>query len=157
MRDLAAELIARFDIRGANVSTPVRELSGGNMQKVVIAREFEADPALLMVAQPTRGVDVGAMEFVHNALVSARDRGAGVLLISADLNEVMSLSDRLLVMHRGRIVAEFTQETMTETSVGLAMAGVSADEDVVARAEAHHEEVSRQVADRRVGTAARSG
>ena len=75
------------------------------MQKVVIAREFEAEPRLLMVSQPTRGVDVGAMEFVHNALVGARDRGAGVLLSSADLNEVMSLSDRLLVMYRGRIVA----------------------------------------------------
>lgn len=146
MHDLAAALITRFDVRGANTSTPVGSLSGGNIQKVVIAREFEAEPALLMASQPTRGVDVGAMEFVHHALVSARDRGAGVLLISADLNEVMSLSDRLLVIHRGRIVSEFTHETMSETAIGLAMAGVTADDDVVARAEAHHEEVSRQVA-----------
>ena len=127
-------------------STPVGALSGGNMQKVVIAREFEAEPQLLMVSQPTRGVDVGAMEFVHNALVAARDRGAGVLLSSADLNEVMSLSDRLLVMYRGRIVASFTQDDMTETAVGLAMAGAHVDERAVAEAEAEHEKIVEQVA-----------
>ncbi len=137
---LGAALIKKFDVRGAVPKTPVGSLSGGNMQKVVIAREFEADPAVLVVAQPTRGVDVGAMEFVHNALVSARDRGAGILLISADLNEVMSLSDRLLVIHRGHIVAEFTQDTMTETAVGLAMGGEDVDDDAVARAEAVHAE-----------------
>jgi ABC-type uncharacterized transport system ATPase subunit/ABC-type uncharacterized transport system permease subunit len=136
LRALADALIAKFDIRGAHAGTPVGSLSGGNMQKVVIAREFESDPTVLVVSQPTRGVDVGAMEFVHNALVAARDRGAGVLLISADLNEVMSLSDRLLVMHRGHIISEFTQETMTETAVGLAMAGVDVDDDAIALAEA---------------------
>ncbi|MCA0295544.1 MAG: ATP-binding cassette domain-containing protein [Actinobacteria bacterium] len=141
----ADAMIKKFDIRGATSSTPAESLSGGNMQKVVIAREFEAQPALLMVSQPTRGVDVGAMEFVHNALVSARDAGAGVLLISADLTEVMSLSDRLLVIHRGRIVSEFTQETMTETAIGLAMAGLEADDDEVAKAEAQHEEIAQAV------------
>ncbi|HQE30918.1 MAG TPA: ATP-binding cassette domain-containing protein [Propionibacteriaceae bacterium] len=135
LRALADALIAKFDIRGAHAGTPVGSLSGGNMQKVVIAREFESDPTVLVVSQPTRGVDVGAMEFVHNALVAARDRGAGVLLVSADLNEVMSLSDRLLVMHRGHIISEFTQETMSETAVGLAMAGVDVDDDAVALAE----------------------
>ena len=145
-RSFAQRLIRRFDVRGATPDTPVSALSGGNMQKVVIAREFEAEPRLLMVSQPTRGVDVGAMEFVHNALVAARDRGAGVLLSSADLNEVMSLSDRLLVMYRGRIVASFTQEDMTETAVGLAMAGAHVDERTVAEAEAEHEKIVEQVA-----------
>ena len=140
LHGLADALIDKFDIRGAHSGTPVASLSGGNMQKVVIAREFESDPAVLVVSQPTRGVDVGAMEFVHHALVAARDRGAGVLLVSADLNEVMSLSDRLLVMHRGAIISEFTQETMSETAVGLAMAGVDVDDDAVALAEARRAE-----------------
>jgi ABC-type uncharacterized transport system ATPase subunit/ABC-type uncharacterized transport system permease subunit len=144
-RALAQRLIRRFDVRGATPNTPVGSLSGGNMQKVVIAREFEAEPRLLMVSQPTRGVDVGAMEFVHNALVAARDRGAGVLLSSADLNEVMSLSDRLLVMYRGRVVATFTQDDMTETAVGLAMAGAPVDDRTVARAEAEHEKIAELV------------
>ncbi len=147
LHGLADSLIDRFDIRGADTDTPVGSLSGGNMQKVVIAREFESDPAVLVVSQPTRGVDVGAMEFVHRALVAARDRGAGVLLVSADLNEVMSLSDRLLVMHRGGIIAEFTQETMTETAVGLAMAGVEVDDDAVAEAEQAHAEKVAKVAE----------
>lgn len=146
MHGLAQSLIERFDIRGARTTTPIGTLSGGNMQKVVIAREFESDPDVLLIAQPTRGVDVGAMEFVHNALMSARDRGAGILLISADLNEVMSLSDRLLVLYRGRIISEFTQDTMSETAVGLAMAGTDTDEDAVALAEMRHIRLAETVA-----------
>ncbi|MEA5455158.1 ATP-binding cassette domain-containing protein [Sinomonas sp. JGH33] len=145
MRDLAERLIRKFDVRGANAATPIGSLSGGNMQKVVIARELESEPKLLMVSQPTRGVDVGAMEFVHNSLVAARDKGAAVLVFSADLNEVMSLSDRLLVMYRGRVVAEFTQETMSETAVSLAMAGIAPDAAAVERAEAAHEEIAAHV------------
>jgi ABC-type uncharacterized transport system ATPase subunit/ABC-type uncharacterized transport system permease subunit len=145
MRAFAARLIRTYDIRGAGPTTHVSTLSGGNMQKVVIAREFEAEPQVLMVSQPTRGVDVGAMEFVHNALVSARDRGAAVLLLSADLNEVMSLSDRLLVMYRGAVVASFTQSDMNETAVGLAMAGVAPDAEAVAEAEMAHEKVAALV------------
>ena len=141
----AARLIHKFDIRGASPATPVGSLSGGNMQKVVIAREFESDPPLLVVSQPTRGVDVGAMEFVHRALVSARDRGAAVLLVSADLNEVMSLSDRLLVIHRGHIVDEFTHDSMSEIAVGLAMGGQAADEEAVAAANALHAEKAELV------------
>lgn len=132
--DFAAGLIDTFDIRGAHPDMPVGSLSGGNMQKVVIAREFSSDPRLLVASQPTRGVDVGAMEFVHNSLVGARDAGAGVLLVSADLNEVMSLSDRLLVIYRGQIVAELTHETMTEASVGLAMAGHALSEEEIVEA-----------------------
>ncbi len=138
LSQFAARLIKTFDIRGATPSTPVGSLSGGNMQKVVIAREFESDPPLLVVSQPTRGVDVGAMEFVHRALVSARDRGAAVLLVSADLNEVMSLSDRLLVIHRGHIVDEFTHDSMSEIAIGLAMGGQAVDEEALAAAHALH-------------------
>jgi ABC-type uncharacterized transport system ATPase subunit/ABC-type uncharacterized transport system permease subunit len=147
IRALARRLISRFDIRGATPSTTVGALSGGNMQKVVIAREFDAEPAVLLVSQPTRGVDVGAMEFVHHALVSARDRGAAVLLLSADLNEVMSLSDRLLVMYRGEVVAQFTQQDMSETAVGLAMAGVVPDAAAVADADAKHQQVAASAAE----------
>jgi ABC-type uncharacterized transport system ATPase subunit/ABC-type uncharacterized transport system permease subunit len=152
VRDLAASLIKRFDIRGAVPSTTVGTLSGGNMQKVVIAREFDSEPSVLLVSQPTRGVDVGAMEFVHNALVAARDRGAAVLLLSADLNEVMSLSDRLLVMYRGTVVAEFTRDQMNETAVGLAMAGVKPDASAVSEAKSTHEEVAALVASKSAET-----
>ncbi|MBC7291536.1 MAG: ATP-binding cassette domain-containing protein, partial [Actinotalea sp.] len=141
----AQRLIGVFDVRGAGPRTPIGTLSGGNIQKVIIAREFASDPRLLMVSQPTRGVDVGAMEFVHNAIVRRRDQGAAVLLFSADLNEVMSLSDRLLVMYRGEVIAEFTQETMSEAAVGLAMAGVRPTEAKVAAAEAQHEEIVQQL------------
>jgi len=145
LSQFASRLIKTYDIRGAAPTTPVGSLSGGNMQKVVIAREFESDPALLVVSQPTRGVDVGAMEFVHGALVSARDRGAAILLVSADLNEVMSLSDRLLVIHRGHIVDEFTHDTMSEIAVGLAMGGQAVDEEAIAAANALHAEKAELV------------
>lgn len=125
MRAYAEHLIKKFDVRGAEPETPIGSLSGGNAQKVIIAREFESQPKLLVVSQPTRGVDVGAMEFVHRAIIQARNEGAGVLLLSADLNEVMSLSDRLLVMYRGEFVAEFSHDDMDEVAVGLAMAGIA--------------------------------
>lgn len=142
----ARKLIHRYDVRGASPSIPVGSLSGGNVQKVIIAREFEAAPSLLLANQPTRGVDVGAMEFVHNAIVQQRDGGSGVLLISADLNEVMSLSDRLLVMYGGQIVAEFSQETMDETRIGLAMAGVPDERDAIDPAALAREAESTTVA-----------
>ncbi|WP_152926139.1 ATP-binding cassette domain-containing protein [Microbacterium sp. GCS4] len=145
IHEYAQRLIAKFDVRGARPDTPIGSLSGGNMQKVIIAREFESEPALLMVSQPTRGVDVGAMEFVHNSIVDLRDKGAGVLLFSADLNEVMSLSDRLLVMYRGEVVAEFTQENMTELAVGLAMAGVPPTEEALREAVAERERVAAEL------------
>lgn len=135
MAQSARTLISRFDIRGADADTTLSTLSGGNVQKVVIAREFSSHPTLLVVAQPTRGVDVGAMEFVHNSLISARDNGAGVLLISADLTEIMTLSDRLLVLFRGRIIAEFRQGEVSESAVGLAMAGVAPTPEALRQAE----------------------
>ncbi|QYM75875.1 ATP-binding cassette domain-containing protein [Leucobacter luti] len=145
MRELSQKLIAMFDVRGATPTTKIGELSGGNMQKVIIAREFTSDPELLVISQPTRGVDVGAMEFVHNSIVAARDRGAGVLLVSADLGEVMSLSDRLLVMFRGEFIAEFTQDNMSETAVGLAMAGTRPTPEALAEAVAEHARVADEL------------
>ncbi|WP_411719839.1 ATP-binding cassette domain-containing protein [Mycetocola sp.] len=141
MHSFARRLIRTFDVRGALPTTPIGTLSGGNMQKVIIAREFATEPDLLMVSQPTRGVDVGAMEFVHRALVGQRDKGAAVLLFSADLNEIMSLSDRLLVMFRGKIVAEFTQDSMSEAAIGLAMGGAAPSTEAIAEAEAEHTQV----------------
>jgi len=120
----ARELIRRFDIRGAVPVTTIGDLSGGNAQKVVIAREFDGRSDVLLASQPTRGVDVGAMEFIHRSLLDRRDAGIGVLLISADLNEVTSLSDRIMVLYRGRVVAEFTRGNFDQAQIGLAMAGL---------------------------------
>lgn len=122
VRRFARWLIRRYDIRGARPPAPIRTLSGGNMQKVVLAREMELQPEVLVAAQPTRGVDIGATEFVHNAIMAQRDRGAAVLLVSADLNEIRNLSDRIIVMYRGRAVAEFLPD-VSDSEIGLAMAG----------------------------------
>jgi simple sugar transport system ATP-binding protein len=103
----------------------MNSLSGGNMQKVIVAREFSSDPVMLIASQPTRGIDIGASEFVRNELVDLRDEGRAVLLISADLAEVMSLADRIAVMHDGRIVAIFPNTPdLTEHELGLYMLGV---------------------------------
>ncbi len=120
----ARKLIQGFDVRGARPDTLIGSLSGGNMQKVVLAREMSRQPNVLIAAQPTRGVDVGAIEFIHSKLIEYRDAGAAVLLISAELSEVMSLSDRIGVIFNGRIVAEFDAGTVTEHQLGLYMLGV---------------------------------
>src|SRR4030095_13780778 len=96
----AAEIIREFDVRPPNAALPARALSGGNQQKLIIGREFDLHPKLLLVAQPTRGVDIGAIEFIHRKLVELRDLGAAILLVSAELEEVLSLSDRVLVMYQ---------------------------------------------------------
>lgn len=117
-------LIEQYAIRAPDGTLPVGSLSGGNMQKVVVARELSSRPKLLIAAQPTRGVDIGATEFMHEQLVKARNAGVAILLVSADLSEVMSLSDRLAVMHDGRIVAIFPDaRSLTEEEVGLYMLG----------------------------------
>ena len=117
-------LIEQYAIRTPDGTLPVGSLSGGNMQKVVVARELSSRPKLLIAAQPTRGVDIGATEFMHEQLVKARNAGVAILLVSADLSEVMSLSDRLAVMHAGRIVAIFPSTAgLTEEEVGLYMLG----------------------------------
>lgn len=119
------KLIAEYGIRTPDGKLPVNSLSGGNMQKVIVAREFSSKPALLIAAQPTRGIDVGATEFIRQQLVSKRLDGTAVLLVSADLGEVMSLSDRIIVMWEGRIVGVFPDAaSVTEEELGLYMLGI---------------------------------
>jgi len=110
-------------VRPPELALPAGRLSGGNQQKLIVAREFQRQPRVLIAAQPTRGVDVGAIEFIHSRIVRARDEGAGVLLISAELDEILALSDRILVMFEGRIVAEFARGQVTERELGLKMGG----------------------------------
>ncbi|MFO7243280.1 MAG: ABC transporter ATP-binding protein [Actinomycetes bacterium] len=121
--DFGRGLLERFDIRGPSLDTPASTLSGGNQQKIVIARELEANPAVLLAAQPTRGLDIGAIAFVHEQLLELQRQGAAVLLVSFELDELRALSDRILVMYGGRIVGEFRPDASDE-ELGLAMAGV---------------------------------
>jgi general nucleoside transport system ATP-binding protein len=118
----ARRLLHEFDVRGGGPRTRAAALSGGNQQKVVVAREVSRDPRVLIAAQPTRGLDVGAIEFVHRRLVEERDEGRAVLLISLELDEVLSLADRILVLYEGRIVAEYGPD-VTEEELGIAMTG----------------------------------
>jgi simple sugar transport system ATP-binding protein len=124
----AGDLLKEFDVRGGGATTRAGSLSGGNQQKVVVAREVSRDPSVLIAAQPTRGLDVGAIEFVHRRLVEQRDAGKAVLLVSLELEEILSLSDRILVLYEGRIVAEFPPE-VSEEEVGVAMLGGGRQED----------------------------
>nr|WP_285846565.1 ABC transporter ATP-binding protein [Priestia koreensis] len=119
----ARTLIKEFDVRTPSEYTPARALSGGNQQKAIIAREVDRSPELLIAAQPTRGLDVGAIEFIHSKLVEERDKGRGVLLISLELDEVMNLSDRIAVIYEGKIVAVVDPKTTNEQELGLLMAG----------------------------------
>src|SRR6185437_10754435 len=118
----AAKLIKEFDVRGGGPLTRAGGLSGGNQQKVVAAREIARDPQVLIAAQPTRGLDVGAIEYLHRRLVAERDEGRAILLISLELEEIFSLSDRILVIYEGEIVGEHTGE-VSEDLVGLEMLG----------------------------------
>ena len=118
----AASLIREFDVRGGGPRTAGGALSGGNQQKVVAAREIARDPSVLVAAQPTRGLDVGAIEYLHRRLVEERDEGRAILLVSLELDEILSLSDRILVMYEGRIVGEHARDT-TEEEIGLEMLG----------------------------------
>ncbi len=117
----AAEIIQGFDVRPPNAALPARALSGGNQQKLIIGREYHVAPKLLLVSQPTRGVDIGAIEFIHRQLVSLRDNGCAILLVSAELEEVTSLSDRLLIIHDGKIAGEVDPKTATLEEIGLLM------------------------------------
>jgi simple sugar transport system ATP-binding protein len=121
VRTRANEIIEGFDVRPANADLPARALSGGNQQKLIIGREFKVEPKLLLVSQPTRGVDIGAIEFIHRKLVGLRDSGCAVLLVSAELEEVTSLADRLLIIHDGKIVGEVDPEVATIEEIGLLM------------------------------------
>lgn len=130
IRDNAIKLVDDFDIRTPSPFVPVSTLSGGNKQKVIIAREISRGVKLIIAAQPTRGVDVGSIEFIHKAMVMERDRGAAVLLISAELDEILSLSDRIAVMYHGQIVATLPASEATREQLGLLMAGAQADQPV---------------------------
>jgi len=121
-----AQVIRDFDVRPPNPALPARALSGGNQQKLIIGREFELPPKLLLVSQPTRGVDIGAIEFIHRKIVAMRDAGCAVLLVSAELEEVTGLSDRLLVIHKGKIAGEVDPKVATNQEIGLMMTGGSA-------------------------------
>jgi len=117
----ADEIIQKFDVRPPNAALPARAFSGGNQQKLIIGREYRVNPKLLLVSQPTRGVDIGAIEFIHRQLVALRDAGCAILLVSAELEEVTSLSDRLLIIHEGRIAGEVDPKVATLEEIGLLM------------------------------------
>ena len=117
------EIIEKFDVRPPNAALQAKALSGGNQQKLIIGREFNLNPKLLLVSQPTRGVDIGAIEFIHRKLIELRDAGSAVLLVSAELEEVTALADRLLVIREGKIVGEVNPKTISVEEIGLMMTG----------------------------------
>jgi simple sugar transport system ATP-binding protein len=121
----ALELVTRYDVKTPDTATPVRLLSGGNVQKVLLSREFSTDPVALVAASPTRGLDVGAIETVRNRIVEAADAGVGILLISEDLEEIMSLAERIIVMYEGRLVADMPAAGASRERIGLLMGGAT--------------------------------
>ena len=119
----ADEMVEKYDIRCTSVEQDVRSLSGGNQQKVILARELESDPVLLVAAHPTRGLDIGATSFIHDQMIAARDRGVGILLISADFDEILEMSDRILVCFEGQIMGEYSGKNPPIEEISLAMTG----------------------------------
>ena len=129
IRSYADQLIEKYDVRSSQGAiTQTRTMSGGNQQKAIIAREIDKDPTFLIAVQPTRGVDVGAIELIHKQLIAERDKGKAVLLVSLELDEVMDVSDRILVMHEGELVGEFRPEETTVEELGLYMTGAKRQE-----------------------------
>jgi simple sugar transport system ATP-binding protein len=124
----ATKLVEEFDVRTPSVHTLAGNLSGGNQQKMVVAREFSREVKLLIAAQPTRGIDVGSIEFIHNQIVAKRDEGVAVLVVSSELDEIMALADRIAVMYKGEIVAMIPRAEATREALGLLMAGVRQEE-----------------------------
>ena len=120
--ETAERLVEQYDVKTPGVRVPVSTLSGGNQQKVIVAREFDREVDLVIAAQPTRGIDVGSIEYIHTQIVAKRDAGAAVLLVSSELDEILALADRILVMYHGRIVGEFGPDAEV-TDIGLAMLG----------------------------------
>ena len=118
----------KFQVKMASLNQEVCHLSGGNQQKAIIAREVDRDKPLIVAVQPTRGLDVGAIEYIHRQLVAQRDEGKAVLLVSLELDEVMDVPDRILVMYEGEIVGELDPKTTTQEELGLYMAGAKRDE-----------------------------
>jgi len=126
--DFAEKVVHAFSISAARPGEGISMLSGGNLQKVVVGRELSGNPSFIIANQPTRGLDVGSIEFVHKTLIEERDKGAGVLLVSVELDEVLALSDRILVLYRGKIQGELDTATATEEQVGILMAGGTLDD-----------------------------
>lgn len=123
INNYATDLVGKYDIRCTSIGQEVRSLSGGNQQKVILAREIESEPDLLVVVHPTRGLDIGATRFVHDQMIAARERGVGILLISADFDEVLEMSDRILVIFEGQIMGEFSGKNPPIEEISLAMTG----------------------------------
>ena len=123
IRRRAASVIEEYDVRPPDPELPARNLSGGNQQKLIVGRELNLPPRLLLVSQPTRGVDIGAIEFIHRKLLQLRDSGCAILLVTAELEEVLALADRLLVIYDGRIAGEINPGSATPEQVGLMMTG----------------------------------
>ena len=117
--------VTEYDIRPGNGALRTSAFSGGNQQKIVLARELDRNPDLLLIGQPTRGVDIGAIEFIHRRLIALRDAGKALLLVSVELDEILALADRILVMHDGRIVGDVPRADATERTLGLMMAGLT--------------------------------
>ena len=129
IRNYAEKLISKYDVRSSQGPVTVaRTMSGGNQQKAIVAREIDKDPSFLIAVQPTRGVDVGAIELIHKQIIEERDKGKAVLLVSLELDEVMDVSDRILVMHEGEIVGEFKPDEVTVEELGLYMTGAKRQE-----------------------------
>jgi len=124
----AERVVEQFDVRTPSIALPAQNLSGGNQQKLIVAREFSRPIRLLIAAQPTRGLDVGSVEYIHQQLVRKRDDGVAVLLVSAELDEIMALSDRIAVMYEGRIVGSMDADKVTREELGLMMAGARVEE-----------------------------
>jgi ABC-type uncharacterized transport system ATPase subunit len=120
----AEKLVKQFDVRTPNVYVPVSTLSGGNQQKVIVAREFSRPIKLLIASQPTRGLDVGSIEYIHGRIIEKRDEGTAVLLVSPELDEIIALSDRIAVMYKGQIVEIVASVEVSREYIGLLMAGV---------------------------------
>ena len=123
LRERAGRLVKHYDVKTPSIDTPTSALSGGNIQKLIMARELSAEPAVLLAAQPTRGVDIGAAEYIHERLIAQREQGTAVLVVSEDLDEVMALADRVAVMFEGWIVAVIDRSECTVEDLGLLMAG----------------------------------
>ena len=131
MTEHAVDLVNKFAVKTPRMDTPIKNLSGGNIQKLIMARELSRKPKLLIAAQPTRGVDIGATEYIHQCLLQQRDSGTAILLISEDLDEIRTLSDRIAVIYEGRIMGVVERNQATVEQIGLMMAGISKEEAIV--------------------------
>jgi simple sugar transport system ATP-binding protein len=138
--DNAEKLVKQYDVRTPNIFVPASSLSGGNQQKVIVAREFSRPIGLLVASQPTRGLDVGSIEYIHNRIIEKRDEGTGILVVSSELDEVLALSDRIAVMYHGQIMDIIPAAQATKENLGLMMAGIKPSEaDMVASAKKRQE------------------